>query len=75
MLKTVTLDNEEMELLLSHHKQKLEAVTKEIQSLLVKQRFSETRISELDELNQVHDEEAFSDEHLQEPEGLHYESN
>jgi hypothetical protein len=75
MLKTVTLDNEEMELLLSHHKQKLGAVTKEIQTLLEKQRFSETRINELDELSHVHDEEIFSEEDLQEPEGLHYESN
>jgi molecular chaperone DnaK (HSP70) len=74
MLKTVTLDNEEMELLLSHHKQKLEAVTKEIQMLKAKQHLSETRIDELGELSQAYDDEAFSEAHSHETESMHQKS-
>ena len=63
MLKIVTLDEEEIEILLSHHKQKLADVTAEIQALTEQQQFSETRLRELTDVHEKEDE-ASIEEHL-----------
>src|SRR5580693_6285430 len=63
MLKIVTLDEEEIEILLSHHKQKLADVTAEIQALTEQQQFSETRLRELTDVHEKEDETSI-EEHL-----------
>jgi fused signal recognition particle receptor len=63
MLKTVTLEDEEIEILLSHHKQKLADVAKEMQTLSEKQQFSETRLRELTDVHEK-EHEASIEEHL-----------
>jgi hypothetical protein len=47
MSKIVTLSEEEVEILLSHHKQKLADLAKELKALTEKQRFSEARLHDL----------------------------
>jgi hypothetical protein len=63
MLKTVTLEDEEIEILLSHHKQKLADLAKEIQTLSEKQQFSEARLRDLTGAHEKEDE-ASIEEHL-----------
>jgi hypothetical protein len=67
MSKSVILENEEIEILLSYHKERLAVVTEEVQTLLEKKEASEKRLHELTSV-QEEEHETPADEHLHEPE-------
>lgn len=70
MSKTVILEDEEIEILLSYHKERLAHAAAEIQSLSEKKEASEKRLQELAAVHE-HESEVAAETLAGEPEGLH----